>query len=382
MIIFLIVLLFLLFYTYLGYFLLLKIVSFFRSKPVQRGEYFPEAALLIPVYNGEKVIKGKLENCLNLDYPQKKLKIIAVSDSSTDRTDEIAQSFQDQGVKLIRLEKRGGKTGALNSALIEVQTELVFFTDASTLLKEDSLRSMARNFADQEIGCVSGEDRSISPFSEKSESGEGLYVGLEMKLRRLESRIGSLTGVSGCLYAIRRALIKEIPNDFIDDFYFPLQVVKKGKRAVSEPEATAFVTKVTDFKEEFRRRSRTTLGGLEVFFSELSLLNLFKYGIFSLELLSHKLLRWLTPFLLLLLFLTNIFLLHTHLIFRLAFLFELFTVLIALIHWLFLNNKKTAGFFSYFESIFYFYLVNLALLFAWVKFITGKREIIWEPSRR
>ena len=382
MIIFFIVLVFLLFYTYSGYFLLLKIISFLRSNPVQKGEYLPQATLLIPVYNGEKVIRGKLENCLKLDYPQEKLRIIVISDSSTDRTEEIAQSFQDQGVKLIRLGKRGGKTRALNLALKDVQTELVFFTDASTFLSENSLRNIAGNFADLNVGCVSGEDRSISAFSEKSESGEGLYVGLEMKLRRLESQSGNLTGVSGCLYAIRGELVNEIPNDLIDDFYLPLQVVKKGKRVVSEPEATAFVTKVTDFKEEFRRRRRTTMGGLEVFFSELPLLNPFKYGIFSLELLSHKLLRWLTPFLLLLLFLTNIFLLHTHLIFRLIFLFELLTVLIALIHWLFLKDKKLSGIFSYVESIFYFYLVNLALFFAWVKFISGKREIIWEPSRR
>jgi len=382
MIIFFIILLFLLFYTYSGYFFLLKIISFFGSNPVQKGEYFSEATLLIPVYHGENVIKGKLENCLKLDYPQEKLKIIVISDSSTDRTEEIAQSFQDQGVKLIRLEKRGGKTRALNLALKDVRTDLVFFTDASTFLCEDSLRSIARNFADPNVGCVSGEDLSISAFSEKSESGEGLYVGLEMKLRRLESQLGNLTGVSGCLYAIRRELVNEIPNDLIDDFYFPLQVVKKGKRVVSEPEATAFVTQVADFREEFRRRRRTTLGGLEVFFSELSLLNPFKYGVFSLELLSHKLLRWLTPFLLLLLFLTNIFLLRTHLIFKFTFIFEIITIFIALILWLFLNNKKSAGIFPYFESIFYFYLVNLALLFAWVKFILRKREIIWEPSKR
>jgi len=111
-------------------------------------------------------------------------------------------------------------------------------------------------------------------------------------------------------------------------------------------------------------------------------LNPFKYGIFSLELLSHKLLRWLTPFLLLLLFLTNIFLLYTHFIFRLTFLFELITVFIALLHWLFLNDKKLSGIFSYVESIFYFYLVNFALLLSWVKFVSGKREIIWEPSKR
>lgn len=382
MIIFFIILLFILFYAYAGYFLLLKFISFFRSRPVQKGEYLSKATLLIPVYNGEKIIRNKLENCLKLNYPQDKLRIVVISDSSTDRTDEIVRAFVNQGVKLISLEKRGGKTRALNSALKDVQTELVFFTDASTLLGEDSLRNITKNFSDPNIGCVSGEDRSISSPSEKNESGEGFYVGLEMKLRRLESQIGNLTGVSGCLYAIRKELVNEIPKDFIDDFYLPLQVVKKGKRVISEPEAIAYVSKVASFKEEFRRRRRTTLGGLEVFFSEFSLLNPFKYGIFSLELLSHKLLRWLTPFLLLLLFLTNIFLLGTHVIFKLTFLFELITILIALIHWLFWNNKKTAGVFSYFESMFYFYLVNLAILFAWVEFISGKREIIWEPSRR
>jgi cellulose synthase/poly-beta-1,6-N-acetylglucosamine synthase-like glycosyltransferase len=372
----------LLFYTYSGYFILLKFISFYRSNPVQRGKYLPEATLLIPVFNGEKVIRDKLENCLKLDYPRDKFRIIVVSDSSSDRTDEVAQSYLKQGVKLIRLEKRGGKTRALNSALKDIQTELVFFTDASTLLKEESLRNIARTFFDPDVGCVSGEDQSISTTSEKSEAGEVLYVGLEMKLRRLESIIGNLTGVSGCLYAIRKELVQEIPNDFIDDFYLPLEIVKKGKRVISEPEAVAYVTKVSGFKEEFRRRRRTTLGGLEVFFSEFPLLNPFKYGIFSLELLSHKLLRWLTPFLLLLLFLSSIFLLNTHFIFKLTFLFELITILIALIHWLFLKDKKLSGIFSYAESIFYFYLVNLALFLAWVKFISGKREIIWEPSKR
>ncbi|MDP2960951.1 MAG: glycosyltransferase family 2 protein, partial [candidate division Zixibacteria bacterium] len=270
-----IILVFLLFYTFSGYFLLLKVVSFFKSNPVIKGEDIPTATLLIPVYNGEKQIKDKLENCLSLSYPKNKLEIMVISDCSTDKTEEIVSSFKDKGVKLLRLEKRSGKTKALNSALREVQSELVFFTDTSTFLNKDSLMKIAKNFADTEVGCVSGEDRSISTLQEKGESGEGVYVGMEMKLRRLESIICNLTGVSGCLYAIRRELVNQIPNDLIDDFYLPLQVVKQGKRVISEPEGIAYVTGVSNFKEEFRRRRRTALGGLEVFFSELSLLNPF-----------------------------------------------------------------------------------------------------------
>ena len=376
-----IILAFLLFYTFWGYFLLLKAVSFNKSNPVIKGEDVPTATLLIPVYNGEKVIKDKLENCLSLSYPQDKLKIMVISDCSTDKTEEIVSSYEDKGVKLLRLEKRSGKTKALNSALKEVQSELVFFTDTSTLLSKDSLVKIVKNFADTLVGCVSGEDRSISTLQEKGESGEGVYVGMEMKLRRLESIICNLTGVSGCLYAIRRELVNQIPHDLIDDFYLPLQVVKQGKRVISEPEGIAYVTRVADFKEEFKRRRRTALGGLEVFFSELSLLNLFKYGFFSLELLSHKLLRWLTPFLLLLLFFCNLFLLQ-HFIFKLTFLIELFSIFIALLYLLFLVNKKLTGLLSLMESVFYFYVVNLALLLAWTKFILGKKEIIWEPSKR
>ncbi len=376
-----IILAFLLFYTFGGYFLLLKVVSFFKSNPVIKGEYIPTASLLIPVYNGEKVIRDKLENCLSLSYPQDKLKIMVISDCSTDKTEEIVFSYEHKGVKLLRLEQRSGKTRALNMALIELQSEVVFFTDTSTLLSKDSLIKIAKNFKDTRVGCVSGEDRSISALQEKGESGEGVYVGMEMKLRRLESEICNLTGVSGCLYAIRRELINEIPNDLIDDFYLPLQVVKQGKRVISEPEGIAYVTRVANFKEEFKRRRRTALGGLEVFFAELSLLNPFKYGFFSLELLSHKLLRWLTPFLFLLLILCNLFLLQ-HFIFKLTLLIEIFLILIALVYLFFLANKKLTGFFSLMESIFYFYLVNLALLFAWAKFILGKREIIWEPSKR
>lgn len=377
-----IILFLLVFYTFLGYFLLLKVISSFKSNPIKKGEYYPEIALLIPVYNGEKVIQDKLESCLKIDYPKDKLKLTVISDASTDKTDEIVSSYKDKGVKLLRLEKRGGKTKALNLALKNTQSELVFFTDASTRMKEDSIKKIAENFKDPSVGCVSGEDRSILSFSGKSSSGEGLYVDLEMKLRRLESVIGNLTGVSGCLYAIRRKFLTEIPHDLIDDFYLPLQAVKKGKRVISEPGGIAFVTRVTDYREEFRRRRRTTLGGLEVFFSELSMLNPFKYGFFGLELLSHKLLRWLTPFFLLLLFLINLSLFNELHIFKLTFAIGLFSILIALIYWLFLVERKLSGLFSIFESIFYFYLVNLAIVIAWVKFIFDQREIIWEPSKR
>ncbi|HEX9912755.1 MAG TPA: glycosyltransferase family 2 protein [candidate division Zixibacteria bacterium] len=381
MIILFIILVLLLSYTFSGYFLFLKVVSFFKSNPVIKGEDVPTATLLIPVYNGEKVIKDKLENCLSLFYPKNKLEIMVISDCSTDKTEEIVSSYEHKGVKLLRLEQRSGKTRALNMALRELQSEVVFFTDTSTLLTKDSLVKIAKNFADTRVGCVSGEDRSISALQEKGESGEGVYVGMEMKLRRLESEICNLTGVSGCLYAIRRELVDQIPNDLIDDFYLPLQVAKQGKRVISESEGIAYVTRVANFKEEFKRRRRTALGGLEVFFSELSLLNPFKYGFFSLELLSHKLLRWLTPFLFLLLVLCNLFLLQ-HFIFKLTLLVEIFSVFIALVYLFFLANKKLTGFFSMIESVFYFYLVNLALLLAWTKFILGKREIIWEPSKR
>jgi len=381
MIILFIILVLLLSYTFSGYFLFLKAVSFYKSNPVIKGEYIPTATLLIPVYNGEKQIKDKLENCLSLFYPKNKLEIMVISDCSTDKTEDIVSSFKDKGVKLLRLEKRSGKTRALNMALRELQSEVVFFTDTSTFLSKDSLIKIAKNFKDTRVGCVSGEDRSISALQEKGESGEGVYVGMEMKLRRLESEICNLTGVSGCLYAIRRELVDQIPNDLIDDFYLPLQVAKQGKRVISEPEGIAYVTRVANFKEEFKRRRRTALGGLEVFFSELSLLNPFKYGFFSLELLSHKLLRWLTPFLFLLLVLCNLFLLQ-HFIFKLTLLVEIFSIFIALVYLFFLANKKLTGFFSMIESVFYFYLVNLALLLAWTKFILGKREIIWEPSKR
>jgi cellulose synthase/poly-beta-1,6-N-acetylglucosamine synthase-like glycosyltransferase len=381
MIILFIVLALLLSYTFSGYFLFLKVVSFFKSNPVIKGEDVPTATLLIPVYNGEKVIKDKLENCLSLFYPKNKLEIMVISDCSTDKTEEIVSSYEHKGVKLLRLEQRSGKTRALNMALRELQSEVVFFTDTSTLLTKDSLVKIAKNFVDTRVGCVSGEDRSISALQEKGESGEGVYVGMEMKLRRLESEICNLIGVSGCLYAIRRELVDQIPNDLIDDFYLPLQVAKQGKRVISESEGIAYVTRVANFKEEFKRRRRTALGGLEVFFSELSLLNPFKYGFFSLELLSHKLLRWLTPFLFLLLVLCNLFLLQ-HFIFKLTLLVEIFSVFIALVYLFFLANKKLTGFFSMIESVFYFYLVNLALLLAWTKFILGKREIIWEPSKR
>jgi len=299
---------FLLFYVYFGYPLLLSAIALLRKKTTKAQEsYEPAVSLIIAAYNEEAVIGDKIENSLQLDYPRDKLEIIVFSDASTDRTDEIVKSYADQGIKLLRIEGRKGKTYCQNEAVKIARGEILVFSDANSVYEPDAIRKLVRHFADERVGCVSGELRYRG--GGKAVEGERTYWKYDQIIKRLESMVSSLVTANGAIYAVRRNLYEPLRADVISDFAEPLTIVQKGYRVIYEPEAVAWETTAKDPKKEFRRRIRIVTRSVHSLLRDgslLGLLNPLRHGVFSIQLWSHKVLRWLSGLFLLLIFALNI----------------------------------------------------------------------------
>src|SRR5258706_1037717 len=188
-------------YTYAGYPLLLLLVSKFRSRPVQRAAWTPTVSIIISAYNEERDLATKLENTLALDYPEDRIEIIVSSDCSTDRTDEIARSFASRGVRVHRQPERLGKTAGQNAAVEQAWGQIILFSDDTTHSHPDVLRAMVPSFADPTVGCVAGRLIYVDPTASSVGRGARSYWGYETFLKQHESRVCSLIGASGCLYA-------------------------------------------------------------------------------------------------------------------------------------------------------------------------------------
>jgi cellulose synthase/poly-beta-1,6-N-acetylglucosamine synthase-like glycosyltransferase len=279
------------------------------------------------------------------------------------------RKFEKEGIRYFEQPVRSGKAGALNRGLQEAKSEILVFSDASIILERNALRKIVGKFIDPRIGCISGEDH-IPGGGE-----EGAYGKYELLLRNLENRVGSIVGASGCLYAQRRVLCKPFKEGMAPDFISVLVTVEKGCRAVTEPEATGVMKSVGDPHSEFQRKVRTFLRGMTTLFYFKHLLNPFRYGIFSVQLISHKLLRWSTGLFLILLCLSNLFLIDSYFYLTILLLQAAFYAL-AVIGWL-VSSKPLI-----FRLPFFFSMVSLAALVAWAKYIGGFRQEIWEPSKR
>lgn len=297
-----------LFYIYFGYPFLLYLLSLFRRSRVRTDEtYQPTVSLIIAAYNEEAVIGEKIETSLKLDYPKDKLEIIVFSDASTDRSDEIVKSYADRGVKLLRIEGHKGKTFCQNEAVKIAKGEIIVFSDANSMYEPDAIRKLVRNFADRRVGCVSGELRYSG--GRESVEGERGYWRYEQLLKRQESKLSSLIGANGALYAVRKKLYAPLQADAISDFVEPLKVVQKGYRVLYEPKAVAWEATAEGPEKEFRRRVRIVTRSVHSLLGDrslLGLLNPLRYGIFSIQLWSHKVLRWLSGVFLLLALALNI----------------------------------------------------------------------------
>jgi cellulose synthase/poly-beta-1,6-N-acetylglucosamine synthase-like glycosyltransferase len=286
-------------YAYALYPTLLRLLAFSRSAravPAAAGDptSWPLISITVPAYNEERAIRATIENLLACDYPADRREIMVVSDASTDGTDAIVREYADRGVTLLRLPQRGGKTAAENAAGAAVRHDIVINTDASVRVKHDSLKPLVRMFADPTVGVASGRDVSVGDVAAESSAGESGYVGYEMGLRALETRVGSIIGASGCFYAFRRSVYDtQFPDALSRDFASVLIAREQGYRSVSVDQAVCFVPRTVSLDAEFRRKIRTMARGLATLWYKRALLNPFRYGAFSFMLASHKLARWL-----------------------------------------------------------------------------------------
>jgi glycosyltransferase involved in cell wall biosynthesis len=364
------------FYAYLGYPILLMIVALCRSRPVKKGDIAPAVSFIITAYNEEKRIREKIENALQQDYPSDKMDIIVASDCSDDRTDEIVRCFESNGVRLVRAGKRCGKEAAQKLAVDVATGEILVFSDVATILPSDGITNIVRNFYDPTVGCVSSVDKIIG--SGPRIGGEGVYVRYEMFLRNLETRIGTLVGLSGSFFAARKEVCRNWAVDLQSDFHTLLNTVKMGLRGVSDPASVGYYKNIAEETREFERKVRTVLRGIDVLMASLVVMNPFRYGLFAWQLLSHKLCRWLVPFAMLLAFFSNAFLAFHSPMYRNVLVLQLAFYVIAFAK----LPASLIGRHYVLRIPSFLVLANLSILYAWYRYVRGHRMVSWVPSER
>ena len=281
-------------YVYVGYPLALRLAATVMAKPVVQGPMEARVCLFVAAHNEAEVIADKIRNSLALDYPRSRLHILIASDGSSDSTNEIVRSFASQGVQLVEFLERRGKISAINDGMKAVDAEIVVLSDANTFLRPDAIRNLVRNFADETVGAVSG-DVILTGERAALAGSEDLYYRYERALQRFESELGSLIGVDGALYALRRRLfVPAAPDTILDDMAIPMAVVRAGYRVVFEPDALAYEIGSNSAREEFARKSRVIAGGVQFLMRDDSSIPVRDVQA-AVALVSHKALRWMSP---------------------------------------------------------------------------------------
>ena len=365
-------------YAYVGYPLLLTLFSKIRPKPVRSQPWTPSVSVIIAAYNEERDLAAKLENTLALDYPKSELEIIVTSDCSTDGTDEIVRSFSSRGVRLHRQEERHGKTAAQNAAVTKARGEIIVFSDATTHYRPDVLRLLMPAFADKSVGCATG--RVIYQDVKDSSVGAGTqsYWNYEFFLKRHESNVCSLIGVCGCMYAVRKSAYVPLYNDACSDFIIATTMVEQGLRAVYVPEAVCMEEPNRQAKKELKARVRIISQTFSDLWRNRSVLNPFRSGFYAIQLWSHKVMRYLVPICLILIFLSSGFLASSNVFYAALFVAQLAFYFAAFVSWVLERFGVTLRLLALPQ---YFVITNLASLIAFVKFVSGETYTKWEPSR-
>jgi cellulose synthase/poly-beta-1,6-N-acetylglucosamine synthase-like glycosyltransferase len=380
-------------YTYIGYgivlFSLVKLRRLFRLQkpplPALKEEDFPHVTLLVAAYNEKDYVAAKVNNSLQLDYPADKLHQVWVTDGSDDGTPELLQQYAD--VQVLHVPERNGKIGAMNRGMQLVQTPIVVFSDANTMLGKDAIRRMVQLFRDPSVGCVSGEKRIISKTEDTAAgAGEGLYWQYESLLKKWDAELYSVVGAAGELFAIRTHLYKHVEKDtLLDDFIISLRVAQEGYTIQYDPEAYAIESASANVKEELKRKVRISAGGIQSIVRLRSLLNIFRYGRLSFQFISHRVLRWtLTPLCLLLLLPINFVLamqegLMTFGLYATLFWLQIAFYVAALIGWV-MERRSTR--IKLLFVPYYFFIMNLSVFLGFARFMKKTQSVNWERAQR
>ncbi len=369
---------FIIFYIYAGYPFLALVVAHLHPRPVKKEEIEPKVTVLIAAFNEKDAIGLTIENKLALDYPREKLEILIVSDGSTDGTDDIVKSYSDHSVRLLRQEPRAGKTSALNMAVPAANGEIILFSDANSMYAPDALKKLVANFADPEVGYVTGKMIYADPDGTPIGEGCGAYMKYENALRAIETRLGSVVGVDGGIDAMRKALYRPMNPDQLPDFVQPLKVVKQGYRVVYEPEAILREQPLKKADDEYRMRVRVSLRAFWALFDMRKLLAPWQYPLFAWQLWSHKALRYLCFIFMVAAYAGNALLLGEGPIYRTVFALQNGAYFIAFFSPILERHGLRSRVFTFAR---YFLLLNTAAAHAFGKFIIGKKQVMWTPRK-
>jgi len=377
-------------YTYVVYPFLLKALSVFMKKDYKvDGNYRPLVSVLVAAYNEEKIIAEKILNLRQLDYPLDKIEFLIGSDGSSDRTIEIANSYlYIKNLRILDL-PRSGKVNAINSMLKEAKGEILVFSDANTMYDTKAILNLVKYFTDDRIGCVSGQLRyKVDESDGYGAKSESTYWRYENWVKVLESKVGRLSGANGAIYAIRKGIIDRIRKGIInDDFFIATYVLQSGYDVILETKAIAYEEPNSEFDSQFKRHIRDGAGhyqAIAVFWRMI----LPRKGSFIH--VSHRVIRWLVPFFLIIAFISNAVLLGEAMVMAGLFACQFLGYLVLFIYYLsvkknegsktlVMDNKNVLS--KLFSIVFYFYSVNLALLLGFFRLISRQQKATWETQR-
>jgi len=375
-------------YTYFGYILILVILFYVKKifcKDIKNSEItdYPKITVLIASYNERSIIEQKIENLRNLDYPKDKITFLWVTDGSDDGSYEILSTYPD--MKVIHENERKGKVGAINRGIKYVDTDIVLFCDANTLLSKGSIKAIVEEFSNPSVGCVTGEKRIISDIKDFAPAaGEEIYWKYESLIKLLESKNNSTIGAVGEFCAIRTSLFEPLePDTILDDFIISLRIAQKGYKIKYSPYAIAMEWSSESIKEELKRKVRIAAGSIQTLIRLKSLLNIFQYGFLSFQYWSHKVLRWIiVPFAIFLLLPINIALVlidsSTQFYIVILIMQTIFYIL-ALVGY-FIHQKKI--FFKLLFAPYYILIMNYAQIIGIIRFFKQRQSVNWEKSKR
>ena len=379
------ILLFIVVYAYVGYgvllFLLVKLKAVFTSKPSFDSNFTPPVTLVIPAYNEADILEQKVLNSLALDYPKDKFRILFITDGSTDRSQAILESME--GVEVTHTDRRAGKSAAENRAMTLVDTPIVVFCDANTMLNPEAIKELVKYYADPKVGGVAGEKRVMSKDSDNAGAGEGFYWKYESKLKKWDSDLYTVVGAAGELISFRSSLMTDLEEDTIlDDFMQSLRICERGYTVKYEPAAVAMETASESVGEELKRKIRIAAGGWQSMSRLTSLLNPFRNPVLCFQYVSHRVLRWsLAAFALPLILLLNIYLVYNESgsIYELILGAQIVFYVLSLIGWALENRQLKL---KVFFIPYYFCMMNYAVFAGFIRWTKGSQKATWEKAKR
>ncbi len=380
--------LFLIFYTFLGYGIFLYLLIRIKRLSSTPFKFIAEVnlktvSLLVAAYNEETLIKEKIENCLELDYPKELLQIIFITDGSSDETPDIIKLHPE--VQLLHEDNRAGKMAAIKRAIPFINGEVTVFTDANTFLNKAAIKELVKHYQNPKVGAVAGEKRIlVEQEADASAAGEGFYWKYESALKKWDYELYSNVGAAGELFSIRTDLYQPVESDtIIDDHMIAMRIAEKGFIIAYEPAAYAMETASADSKEELKRKIRIAAGGIQSILRLKKSANPFHIPVLTFQYLSHRVLRWaVTPWLMALVFILNVFICIFYpgsMVYQIILLGQLLFYFASVLGYLLESRRmKIKAFFI----PFYFSMMNYAAMAGAIRYFKGKQSAAWERSKR